>query len=45
MDKSEDLDSKHNALGYASDWSLYNVLVIEWRENVVYKLAVGWIYK
>jgi hypothetical protein len=25
-------------------WSLYNVMVIEWREDIAYRVAIGWIY-
>ncbi|KAE9371908.1 HET-domain-containing protein [Stipitochalara longipes BDJ] len=29
----------------ASDWNLFNVMVIEWRDGIAYRLGVGWIFK
>lgn len=29
----------------ASNWNLFNVMVVEWREGIAYRLGVGWIFK
>jgi hypothetical protein len=29
----------------ASDWNLFNVIVLEWRDGIAYRLGIGWIFK
>jgi len=29
----------------ASNWNLFNVMVLEWRDGIAYRLGVGWIFK
>ena len=42
--KYSSTDHSLNEADHSPERRAYNIMIIEWHENVAYRLAVGWIY-